>query len=122
MILKQKAEIMLDRLRKVTEEISGLLDCQEDFDQNKINDLDSLYSERKKIIEDISAFAESREGHDFISGSLEHWNIKFSDIMYAETINIKKIKEILNQKESGLRTLISQKSLLIYTKDESHGY
>lgn len=113
-----------DKLKKLsdkTSSISSILQKNE-LDKLEIEKLAALYAERKALLSELDAWRKSEEGLKFLEQNGKKWNIFIENILDADKKNINFLKEKLADKGQKLKDIFRNKSLLIYSKDNSYGY
>lgn len=109
---------LLDGFENAIVKISNLLAIEGRLDLRQIRELNDLYAQRDEAVNYLIGWSKSAEGKNCLVDNHNNISNRISQIIENDKKHLKNIETRLYELKSNLRKLVSNKSLLIYSKEK----
>lgn len=106
----------LCRIEKITSEIRLLLVKGESLDFEDTITINFLYTERKSLLVELEKFIYSEDGKEILKKDAGYFKLFFDKIMENDKNNLNLLKAKIENLSEKLKTINTNKSLMIYQK------
>lgn len=108
---------ILVSVEEITSDIDSILSGFQDVTEIDSGRLLNLYKDRKKKLDVLQVLYNNSDGREFITKNTSlNWNGRISNILLKDKLQLERIQNVIVDVSGKLKSIVKQKSLLIYTK------